>query len=558
MKRNSNNIKNFPFINNYRSSMMNYNKFNILFAAFVLLLVASSSSWAQLDESRIQKELPLLLNSSNASNAGTQFNMAFHPCWEETGGNNAIRIYVSSAVATRVTMEIPGRGMVEQKVTTPNDVIAFHLLPATAQPYSKTDRVRPRPTAIYRGQAVIITSDDPVICYGVTRYQYTSDGYLAIPVTGLGTEYVVSSFGDPVNSDETNRFQWLTSYTSIVGIYDNTRVDFRLGGHERTWVPRNGYEENEALKPGQSMREYLDAGDIWLIPAMGNSADLTGSYVRANKPVGVIGGSFCAYIPLHISACDFIIEQDLPIHTWGNHYHVTPIARRVKNSYVSIFAKENNTTVYRDGIPWLSVSQGKGGIIDQGYIQRRISNTNDPLKGYTLSSEPDKPIAVTQYNTGMSDDGVPTDPFQMVLTPMEQFQTEIVFNTPGINDEYSFVHNHLNVVYLGAPEGGIPDDMEFGEVKNSVITWKRLNTMDGFPGYPLWTTPREDGRQYFAKQINLPGDGVYRFRADEPFAAYAYGGSNWDSYGFPTSVALADFRLFSILWTVLVMYHHKI
>lgn len=40
--------------------------------------------------------------------------------------------------------------------------------------------------------------------------------------------------------------------------------------------------------------------------------------------------------------------------------------------------------------------------------------------------------------------------------------------------------------------------------------------------------------------MKLPGDGVYKIRAKEPFCAYSYGFSNYDSYGFPTSIGIVD------------------
>jgi hypothetical protein len=53
--------------------------------------------------------------------------------------------------------------------------------------------------------------------------------------------------------------------------------------------------------------------------------------------------------------------------------------------------------------------------------------------------------------------------------------------------------------------------------------------------------PTSNGLKYGMKRITLPGDGVYRIRAKQPFAAYSYGYSDYDSYGFPaTSVALGD------------------
>lgn len=497
---------------------------SIVFLFFTCLILSAS-------EKNLKKELPKLLG---ATNIGTEFLLTFHPSWEAEGENNAIRIYVSSSVETNVTVEIPSISFKRTKKTIPNDVIFFHLTPQEAQPYLKTDRMRPRPADIFKSRAIYVKSDAPIICYGMNRFHQTSDGFLGLPISSLGKEYVVASYADPVLHQDYQRFQWLTSYTSIVGAYDGTTVDFTFNGVG--YIPVRTHEEADRIYPRQTMRVYLDRGDVWLIPAMGRLGDLTGSAVRANKPVAVISGSFCAHVPVDIATCDFLIEQELPVNTWGNMYHIVPIANRLKNSYVAVFSKEDNTMIYRNGVAWANLNTGMG----RNFLLRRLSAELAGPSAFTISSDINKPIAVTQYNTGFQDDWEKSDPFQMIITPMEQYQTEIVFNTPGIGDSYGFDENWINLVYL-ANWGRVPNDLELGTVNNGEVTWQRVNSFSPAQGYPLYTPPRGDGKSYFGKQIYLSGgDGVYRLRANDPFAAYAYGNSAFDTYGFPTSVGLAD------------------
>src|SRR5690606_12353846 len=49
-----------------------------------------------------------------------------------------------------------------------------------------------------------------------------------------------------------------------------------------------------------------------------------------------------------------------------------------------------------------------------------------------------------------------------------------------------------------------------------------------------------NGKDYGVKIIRLPGDDVYHFRCPQKFAAYAYGFSLYDSYGFPASASMAE------------------
>ncbi|PKL86371.1 MAG: hypothetical protein CVV22_02575 [Ignavibacteriae bacterium HGW-Ignavibacteriae-1] len=497
----------------------------LLFVVAIAILLPLSSLRA--DESDIDK-LSLLLG---ASNAGTEFLMTFHPCWEDPGPNNAIRIYVASLYKTKVTLSIPGLAITIVKETIPNDVIEFALTPAVAQAYSKGNGglpIRPQPSQVWAGRAIVITADDPIICYGMTRYKYTSDGYMALPINVLGTDYQVASYEDPTS----NTSQFLPSYTSIVGAYDNTTVNFKLGGFETMMIIK---ETGDTMRAGQSMSKMIHKGDVWLIAGVGPFNDLTGSNVNADKPVAVISGNFCAYIPSHIAACDYIIEQELPIYNWGKNYLVAPIQARKNHSIVKIFAAEDMTQYSINGIPAGTI-QFAGGFKSRGYIETRTGSDATP-KPARISS--DKAINVVQYNPGQQDDGVESDPFQMQILPVEQFQTDIIFNTPGIKGGFGFNDNFINIVYLAKADGTIPEDLMFAEAKAEELNWISVKNISSSPGTPFYGEEK-DGRQYYSKTLKLDHDGVYRMKADEPFAVYAYGYDSFDSYGYPASGRLLD------------------
>ncbi|MDT3738573.1 MAG: T9SS type A sorting domain-containing protein [Candidatus Kapabacteria bacterium] len=500
-----------------------------MFAILISVLMCFYLSQPLRGEDIKPEDLPSMIG---ASNSGTLFYLTFHPSWETNSKGNALRIYIASLYATTVTLEIEGLGIFKQKMTIPNGVIEFLLTPSEGQPYTKSDRNEPLPEQIWEGRAIKITSDDPIICYGVTRFYATSDGYMALPVDVLGMNYQVASYADPT----TNQGQWLPSYTSIVGVYDNTHVKFKLGGCESCFALK---EDGSKLTTGQSISKTINEGDVWLIPGIGPFNDLTGSNINADKPVGVISGNFCAYIPTQIAACDFIIEQEFPTENWGTKYLVAPIRTRKNYSIIKIFAKEPNTIIKRNG-QYLGKINTPGGILGQGYLEVRADSVlaGDPLiKPVVISS--DQPINVVLYNTGSQDDGIENDPFQMQILAQEQFQTDVMFNTPGIKGQYGFKNNFLNLIYKATPEGKIPDDLMFGVMVGESIKWVKMYEYSGDPGLKFYSKENEE-RAYYAKIMILPEDGVYRLKANDPFAAYAYGSDYYDSYGFPAAGRLMD------------------
>jgi len=281
---------------------------------FLLLVLVIPTQAKDYSVEEIKKNLPKMLG---ANNVGREFWFSFIPCWETSGAKNDLRVYVSSGVRTKVTVEVPGKGYEEIQYTIPNDIIQFVLPPQIGQPYRKTDRDLPEPDQVWKGAGVHVYADDPIICYGVTRYQYTSDGFLAIPVPALGKEYIAASWADPTN----NQIQWLPSYISITAPYDKTTVRFTMGGTDWSTTA-------SGQRPGEVSKWTLNRGDVLLFGSLGAHAELTGSRIDASKPVGVVSGNFCAYIPTNCGCCDVIEEMELPTHSWGTEYHVTKIIER--------------------------------------------------------------------------------------------------------------------------------------------------------------------------------------------------------------------------------------
>lgn len=498
----------------------------LMMAAMLLLSVnAMSQGKDPIDKDEIRKKLVPLVGSSNQ---GTQFFMTFHPCLEEVGPNNQHKIYISSAVETEVTVSIEYYGLELKAKTIPNDIIEFNFSPTIAQMYAKQGNDRPQPEKLWEKRAIIIESTDPIICYGVTRYKYTSDGYLAIPTNILGKEYIAAAYDD-IRAESMGGFY--PAYVSVVAVYDNTKMKIIYGGNatSQTAGGKQMYDDDEVT---------MNRGDVWLVGSVGIKSDLTGTRVIADKPVGCISGNYCANVPNDVMACDYLIEQNLPMEGWGKKYHYSPIVDRKKNSLLRIFAKKRNTFFYRNGIKAGIIQRVGGTSSDGGWVEVRGAGGDPKTAIFTA----DQPINLVQYNPGINDDQVDSDPFQLQLSPIEQYQKSILFNTPGIIGGVGFLNNFINLIYREAEEGGIPDDLEWGQVINGVVYWAKLK--DKYPGTGMvYDDPDYPTRPFRAKTIRLPGDGVYTVRAKDPFVAYAYGFDWCDSYGFPTSVAVANLEI---------------
>ncbi|MBI5324169.1 MAG: T9SS type A sorting domain-containing protein [Ignavibacteriae bacterium] len=494
---------------------------HLLVIISVLLVIFNliSSSAKDFNLTEFKEKLPELLG---ANNAGTEFWITFNPTSEWIPEND-IMIYISSAFETKVTVEITGKGYIRTQTTIPNDIIEFTLTSALGQCYRINLWENSEPDQVYRGYGVHISTQKPIIVYGVLRYGYNSESFLALPVTSLGKEYIVSSW----KSNPGTNIDILPCHTAVVSPYDNNIVNFLLGGSPDS-------ETAGGQLQGETRNYTLQKGDVLLISSAGDHSDLSGSRILSTKPVSVVSSNFCAYVPENTNYCNFLIEMELPTYSWEKNYLYTPIYGRLKNSFIKIFSNEPNTIVYRDGVPLDTLTAG-GGIENAGWTMLR-ADTGTPRP---IVFSADKPIYVEQYNCGQLDDNIESYTFMMVLPPYEQFQKEITFNLPGVQGNgYNFEFNYMNIVFKVTNDGKYPDDLEIAIARNGKFIWEKMSNNDPKVGLPFST--QINGKTYYYKTIRLPGYGVYKLRANDPFGAYAYGFSSWQSYGHPASVALWD------------------
>ena len=493
---------------------------------FALVLLFVNISFADDDIDDVKSKLPKLLG---ATNVGNDFWFTVPPCYDEAGGghDNFIKIFVTSMFNTVVNIDVPSKGFHTQKTTVPNDVVEFNITPTIAQCYLRSPSQPGVPERVYPGYGIHIYSKEPIIVYCVIRFYATSDGFLVLPTSTLGEEYIVASYGD-MGAMYNGHYP---SLSGIVAAYDQTMVSFTLGGNNLT-------ETGGGMKPGDITTKTLNKGDVWMFSSATYEGDLTGSKVVSTKPVAVVSGNFCTNIPITNRWCDYTVEMDLPTHTWGLDYHIAKVPGRSRAPLTRIFAKEPNTNIFRDG-KGIGYIQQSGGVINKGYLEMRLVPFEADPRSAVISG--DKPINVVLYNPGVEEDGYPlpnSDPFVMGTVPMENHYNDITFCTPGIYGGYGFNENYLNIVFETDQSGMIPDDMIFGQVSGGAFKWEKLSTV--FSSVVEEFEYDVDGKKYAATTITLPKDGVYRIHAEKPFAAYSFGYSWCDSYGYPAAGVLLN------------------
>lgn len=442
------------------------------------------------------------------TNQGTDFWFSFPINWAQSNGS--LKVYVMCDSAVEVTVEVPGLGKKIVKITNPNKPTEFVLTPTEGQPYERdispnTSMTEDETFASCKGKGIHVYATAPIVVFGMSYFNNTTDTFMALPTSALGREYIVSSYADWTS----NYTQWhIPSQTVIVAAHNNTSVTFKLGGS-------SGTRTIGGMNRGETKTFMMNKGDVVAFATKkvsGASPDLSGSKITATRPIAVVSGNQCAQIDVATGWSDYTAEMELPTNTWGKVYHITPIAKRKKFPYLKIFAKNPNTKLYRDGNPTpFAVLSTSGGEPGTGYYEGRLINDGTTPRPVTITA--DGPISISLFNTGQQDDNVPSDPFQMVLTPVEQYLKEVaftVFEIAGASKE-----DFVNLIFTTKTDGTMPDDLEIGTISDDGITWRSVRSAFGATLEPI------NGTSYAVKRILL-NTGAYKIRSSTPIGAHLY------------------------------------
>ena len=153
---------------------------------------------------------------------------------------------------------------------------------------------------------------------------FTQDASLLLPGPTLGTTYSVMSWPHREDDEFT-----LRGFASVIGTAEGftqvvvkARADV-MGGGPGSGVP--------AMGEGDVKTFQLQQGEVLNLETAGpHGADLTGTWITADKPIAVFGGHECGNVPLGVTACDHLEQQLLPTTAWGVSSKViaVPFAKR--------------------------------------------------------------------------------------------------------------------------------------------------------------------------------------------------------------------------------------
>jgi hypothetical protein len=358
------------------------------------------------------------------------------------------------------------------------------------------------------GDAFEITSDVPVVAYQMNPYgggaaSLTTGASLLLPTSVWDLDYIA------VNAAPEGRSLFAPSL-NIVAREDNTIATITpvapiVGGNG---VPASttGAPVNITLQKGQHAQ-------------ITQQAELTGSVIRSNKPVGFMAGQPCMDIPGDVRFCDHGEQMIPPVRALGRRY--------VAASYRPRTAMET-TTFWRvvgvvDGTQLsYTASASVGG---PNTLQRGQSVTFESSVPFVVTSQDDAhPFLLFGYMSGathVGDGGFGDPDFALVIPPDQYLDRYVVFADP--------TYAETNLVLIRSRSNGEFHDVTL-DCAGVLGGWQPIGTDHEFTRVDLVTG--------FAPVGNC-STGRRELTSDAPFGVWIWGwgssatGTPNVSYAYP-------------------------
>jgi hypothetical protein len=349
-------------------------------------------------------------------NKGKDFIMAFMP----NLGSPDIELHLTGDVSTMVTIEYPVNSptFTATVPVTPGNVTILSLPSAAASDWT---------IGAVDNNGVRAFAPDEFVCYMINRITFTSDAALALPVEVMNTEYIAVSYQGAFHGSDRSEFV-------VIAGFDNTTV---------TITPSKNMKGG--FSAGVPFSITLDRGEGFLAQSLldvGPQADLTGTIISADRPVGLSNGNQCGNVPPGNTACDHLFEVAQPVQTWGNEVFVANLPNRPLGSVYRILASLDGTTISMDGTP--IATRNRGEFFETGVLAGSHVFTGS------------NPIFVVQYMTGVTQSGTGTgDPAVGNMIPSEQYLPSYTFSTVGGGQ---FAENFVTIIAANSDVGSMTLD----------------------------------------------------------------------------------------------------
>ncbi|MBK9267056.1 MAG: IgGFc-binding protein [Polyangiaceae bacterium] len=273
------------------------------------------------------------------------------------------------------------------------------------------------------GKAFRITTDFPVTAYQMVPFNggpaAVTSATLLLPTSAWGTNYIAinayKAIPDPPPP------------ANPIGGYPSLVVLAKENSTKVTLLPKTtviGGPDVAAASAGMPVTYTLNAGQFLQIT---QPAELTGSPLESDKPVGVFGASTCMRVPTTQSDCDSAQQQLPPVGALGSEYvavrHKNRTAMDEQGRWRLVGIVDGTTLTWSPAKPPNApTSIGFGEVVE----------FEDPGPLVVRAQDKDHPFYLGAYMTGGSQFGNIGDPeWHNVISPDHYLRRYVFFAEPS-------------------------------------------------------------------------------------------------------------------------------
>jgi len=321
--------------------MKNFLTKNMLYILFLIVFSGQLSIGLSAKENEIPQKVKNALKKTlvNGPNSlGKRFMLGFPANDVDQAPKDALDIYVASDFDGEFVLQNKLTGYQKRYTLKKGGVVAL-----ATQNGGTTWDWETREIGKAANKGLELLSDVPVSVYVLMGKNYSSEGYLAIPVSAWDDKYIHCSFWDFKEWAE-----WKTEFL-IIASEDKTQIEIKLKG-----LPIGAETADPNWKIGQTKTITLDKYQTYLVQGNGKTRgqfDLSGTEITSldkKKPIGIISGHEKTMIPKNIvfNGRDNLLAMLAPVSRWGKEYYTVELDRKTdKGDYFRVVASEDDTEV---------------------------------------------------------------------------------------------------------------------------------------------------------------------------------------------------------------------
>lgn len=305
-----------------------------------------------------------------------------------------------------------------------------------------------------------ILSDLPIIAsqHAPLQANTGNDSSLLLPDTSLGRTYVVASYPSATSGP---------SYVTIVALEDETDLEWT----PKTWptggnglpVPPVGVGMTERLRLSryETLQLVPSDNDLPGDPQMAKRVrDVSGTIIRATRPIWVLGGAQLARVPLVTTGgtADPLQEVLFPVEQWGtryvaaappSRYEPEPPAEETGSSpilrefwYLRLFAGQDDVTITASpahpAFPVVLEEMGDFVEVEIPIEQNLLLSANRKFLPVQYQRSRILGFDVPEEELGVPRALTRGDPAMVQLVPVDQFLDRYTFAT-GVGFAFNYV-----------------------------------------------------------------------------------------------------------------------